>query len=177
MLSPLRALPTLDLTVVIALGSNLPGVYDSSQDLLRAALAALGDVGLDIRVVSPWWRSKAWPDGTGADYVNGVALAETRLDPPSTLRALLGVEERFGRERGEANAPRTLDLDLIAHGRSRLDAPGLRLPHPRAAERYFVMGPLAAIAPEWVHPTLGQTAVALAAIASVGRDASPLPRD
>ncbi|MFX8681007.1 2-amino-4-hydroxy-6-hydroxymethyldihydropteridine diphosphokinase, partial [Acinetobacter baumannii] len=71
------------------------------------------------------------------------------------------------------NAPRTLDLDLIAHGRLVSPAPPL-LPHPRAAERRFVMGPLAEILPDWRHPVCGETAAALAARATVGADAKPL---
>ena len=71
------------------------------------------------------------------------------------------------------NAPRTLDLDLIAWGRLCLNARHLTLPHPRAAERRFVMGPLAEIAPFWIHPVLGRTALDLAAEAIVGIDAAP----
>ncbi len=93
--------------------------------------------------------------------------------PLATLRVLRTIEAEFGRERTIANAPRTLDLDLIAHGRTVLSSPELELPHPRCAERLFVMGPLAEIAPEWVHPTLGRTARDLAKAAVVGADARP----
>ena len=72
------------------------------------------------------------------------------------------------------NAPRTLDLDLIAYGREISAARGLILPHPRAHDRLFVMGPLAEIAPGWVHPVLGRTAAELVVSATVGRDARPL---
>jgi 2-amino-4-hydroxy-6-hydroxymethyldihydropteridine diphosphokinase len=64
---------------------------------------------------------------------------------------------------------------LVAHGRSIMASAGLILPHPDAARRLFVMGPLAQIAPDWVHPVLGQTARALAAKADIGRDARPIP--
>jgi 2-amino-4-hydroxy-6-hydroxymethyldihydropteridine diphosphokinase len=87
---------------------------------------------------------------------------------------LHAIERDFGRDRtveGARNAPRVLDLDLIAHGRAVLDEPGIVLPHPRAAERLFVVGPLAEIAPAWRHPVSGETAAALAAKASVGADA------
>jgi 2-amino-4-hydroxy-6-hydroxymethyldihydropteridine diphosphokinase len=86
----------------------------------------------------------------------------------------LEVEAEFGRHRGARNAPRTLDLDLIAFGRRVVEAPGLTLPHPRAHERRFVMGPLAEIAPAWRHPVTGRTAADLAAAATVGRDAAPI---
>jgi 2-amino-4-hydroxy-6-hydroxymethyldihydropteridine diphosphokinase len=164
----------LDRAVVVALGSNLAGDYGSSEALLEAALARFPEVGLPILRRSSWWRSAAWPDPTGPEYRNGVALVEARDGPRAVLATLLAVEAAFGRRRAEANAPRTLDLDLIAYGREVLDAPGLTLPHPRAHERRFVMGPLAEIAPEWRHPVLGATAAALAAAAGVGGDASPL---
>jgi len=125
---------------------------------------------------SGWWRSAAWPDPTEPPYLNGVVLVETPLGPREVLMAALTIEQAFGRARGAPNAPRTLDLDLIAHGRQAVDETGLTLPHPRAHERRFVMGPLAEIAPDWVHPVLGRTAAELAARASVGADAQPIAR-
>jgi 2-amino-4-hydroxy-6-hydroxymethyldihydropteridine diphosphokinase len=159
--------------VVVALGSNLAGGYGSSEALLEAALARFPAVGLKILKRSSWWRSAAWPDPMGPEYRNGVALVEAQGGPREVLAALLGVETGLGRERAQRNAPRTLDLDLIAYGRQVLDDPGLTLPHPRAHERLFVMGPLAEIAPDWVHPVLGETAADLAAQAKVGTDATP----
>jgi 2-amino-4-hydroxy-6-hydroxymethyldihydropteridine diphosphokinase len=123
---------------------------------------------------SRWWRSAAWPDRAHPDYLNGVALVETSLPPREVMEALLRVEAAFGRRRGAANDPRTLDLDLIAYGRTVVDEPGLTLPHPRAHERRFVMGPLAEVAPDWIHPELGATAAELAAAAVIGADAVPL---
>ena len=99
---------------------------------------------------------------------------ETALSPREALAAALELEARFGRRRTTQNAPRTLDVDLVAYGRRVIDEPGLAVPHPRAHQRRFVMGPLAEIAPEWVHPTLGATAAALAATATVGLDAIPI---
>jgi len=158
--------------VVVALGSNLAGGYSSSEALLEAALARFPAVGLKILMQSSWWRSAAWPDPMAPEYRNGVALVDTSAGPAEVLAALMSVEAALGRERGERNAPRTLDLDLIAHGRAVLEGPDLTLPHPRAHERLFVMGPLAEIAPGWVHPTLGRTAADLARHANVGTDAA-----
>jgi 2-amino-4-hydroxy-6-hydroxymethyldihydropteridine diphosphokinase len=157
--------------VLIALGSNLSGGFVTSKALLEAALARLPGVGFEVLQRSSWWRSAAWPDPTAPDYLNGLAIVETGLAPGQGLAALRAVEREFGRERAAVNAPRTLDLDLIAWGRVVMETPELTLPHPRAAERLFVMGPLAEVAPGWVHPVLGTTAAALAAAASVGRDA------
>jgi 2-amino-4-hydroxy-6-hydroxymethyldihydropteridine diphosphokinase len=158
---------------VVALGSNLPGAYGSCEALLEAALGQLEASALRVLARSAWWRSAAWPDPAAPAYLNGVALVETALSPRQALEALHSIERAFGRERHEANAPRTLDLDLIAHGRTVMDAPGLHLPHPRAHERRFVMGPLAEIAPGWRHPTLHKTASDLAISAHVGHDAAP----
>ena len=162
-----------DEDVVLALGGNLAGDYPSLEALLEAALFAFPRAGLRIAWRSGWWRSAAWPDPTAPAYLNGVMVVETALSPRALMQAVLALEGKFGRKRGAANAPRTLDIDLIAHGRQVIDAPGLALPHPRAAERRFVMGPLAEIAPDWVHPTLGRTAAELAATATVGVDAAP----
>ena len=163
----------LDRMTVIALGSNLPGPYGSSEALLEAALAALPDLGIIVRDRSSWWRSAAWPDPTRPEYLNGVALVEADTVPRLLLEQLMGLERAFGRPRDRINADRTLDLDLVACGRTRLDEPGLVLPHPRAAERRFVMGPLAEIAPTWRHPIGGDTAETLAVQAFVGKDARP----
>lgn len=161
-----------DEAVVVALGSNLAFADASPVEILEAALTCFADEGLDIVKRSSWWRSAAWPDPSGPAFLNGVALVRTALGPRETLDTLLRLERRFGRDRSLPNAPRTLDLDLIAHGRTVLHEDGLTLPHPRAAERRFVMGPLAEIAQGWRHPVLGASAVALANTANVGADAT-----
>lgn len=158
----------LDRAIIVALGSNL----GASEDLLEAALLQLAAAGLPILARSSWWRSAAWPDPTQPAYRNGVAIVETNRDPAAVMVTLLAIEATLGRRRTTRNAPRTLDLDLIAHGRTILDIPDLTLPHPRAHERRFVMGPLAEIAPAWVHPVLGQTAEVLARTARIGMDAA-----
>ena len=123
---------------------------------------------------SRWWRSAAWPDRSAPDYLNGVVFVETHQAPGELMSTLLMIEAAFGRRRTAANAARTLDLDLIAYGRRVIADPDLTLPHPRAAERLFVMGPLAEIAPAWSHPVSGRTAADLAAHAAIGIEAAPL---
>ena len=163
-----------DEAVILAIGGNLAGDYPSLEALLEAALSELPRAGLRPLTRSSWWRSAAWPDPSDLPYLNAVTIVETSLSPRAVLDALLGLEARFGRGRSAPNAPRTLDLDLIAYGRQVLREPGLTLPHPRAHERRFVMGPLAEIAPAWRHPVLGATAAELFERAEVGRDAAPL---
>jgi 2-amino-4-hydroxy-6-hydroxymethyldihydropteridine diphosphokinase len=164
---------SLDEIGVVALGSNQPGEFDSSRDLLDAAVAALPGAGFNVVRTSRWWRSRAWPEPTHPDYLNGVVLVETGLDPRTSMEALKSLEARFGRVRSLPNAPRTLDLDLIALGRTVMDRQDLVLPHPRAHLRRFVMAPLAEIAPEWRHPVLGSSARELARDAQIGADVAP----
>lgn len=158
---------------MIALGGNLPGAFASVAAALDAAVARFAAHGLETLKVSRWWRSAAWPDPTDPPFLNGVVLARTTLGPHEVMEALVALEGEFARRRSAPNAPRTLDLDLIALGSRVMDTPSLILPHPRAAERLFVMGPLAEIAPDWRHPVLGQTAENLASCAQIGHDAAP----
>lgn len=167
----------LDAAVFVALGCNDKGVWADCVEALEAALARFRAEGIDVTARSSWWRSQAWPDPTDPPFLNGVARVRTALDPHGLMAALGRIEEAMGRRRGPRNAPRTLDLDLIAYARETRetgDCEGLILPHPRAAERLFVMGPLAEIAPGWRHPVLGETAEALARLAEVGADARPV---
>jgi 2-amino-4-hydroxy-6-hydroxymethyldihydropteridine diphosphokinase len=164
----------LDCEIVVALGGNLGNGGESSGDLLGRAFDAFPEIGLAVKAKSSFWRSLAWPDPADPPYLNAVCLVQTSLTPEAMLAALHALERRFGRERGPVNAPRPLDLDLIAYGRM-VDPVGPPiLPHPRAHLRRFVMGPLAEIGPDWRHPVSGATASRLAANATIGRDAAPV---
>lgn len=160
--------------VIVALGANDKGKFLSCEQGLEEALVQLQKAGLKIVARSSWWQSAAWPDPSDPPFLNGVLIIETELEPNALMQLLSRIEDELGRVRSVRNAPRTLDLDLIAYGRTSGDLDGLFLPHPRAGERLFVMGPLAEIAPEWRHPDTGDTAKDLASRAGVGRDAAPV---
>ncbi|WP_271086232.1 2-amino-4-hydroxy-6-hydroxymethyldihydropteridine diphosphokinase [Brevundimonas sp. NIBR11] len=164
----------LDGAVIVALGCNDKGAWSSCREALEAALARFRREGVDILARSSWWASQAWPDPSDPPFLNGVVIVRTAHDPHALMAILGRIEDIFGRRRSVPNAPRTLDLDLIAYGREQGDCEGLILPHPRAADRLFVMGPIAEIAPEWRHPESGRAASAMAGSATVGRDAHPL---
>ena len=103
--------------IIVALGGNLAFDGSPAQAVLESALARFAAFGLEVVAKSRWWRSAAWPDPTKPSFVNGVALVRTALSAHQVMQALATIETEFGRRRGEPNAPRTLDLDLIAHGR------------------------------------------------------------
>jgi 2-amino-4-hydroxy-6-hydroxymethyldihydropteridine diphosphokinase len=96
-------------------------------------------------------------------YLNAAAIGHTRLTARELLHALQAIESARGRERPYANAPRTLDLDLILFGDQVVDEPGLRVPHPRFRDRRFVLEPLGEIAASMVDPVTGQTVAELLA--------------
>ncbi len=167
--------PDRDSAVIVALGCNDKGAWADCREALEAALARFRCEGIDIVARSSWWSSAAWPDPTDPPFLNGVVLVKTEHDAHALMAALGRIEDAFGRQRSVANAPRTLDLDLIAYGRLTGDLDGLILPHPRANQRLFVMGPLVEILPDWIEPVSGRAAEALARDASVGVDARPAP--
>jgi len=145
----------------VGLGSNLG---DRAGEIERAlgALATLPATTLVAR--SALYRS-APVAASGGDYLNAVARLRTTLAPIDLLHALQAIERAHGRERPFANAPRTLDLDLLLHGNAVLASDELTLPHPRLHERAFVLVPLAEIAPDLVVPGHGALAALRRAVA------------
>jgi len=94
-------------------------------------------------------------------YMNAAAVGKSTQSARAVLDELLSIERQRGRERSFANAPRTLDLDLILFGDAVIEEPGLVVPHPRFRERRFVLEPLAQIAPDLVDPVTGLTVIDL----------------
>ena len=135
----------------------MPSRAGSPAQTLRAALAALAAAGVEVLKVSSFIETAAWPDPADPPFTNAAASLRTSLQPVAVLELLHAIETEFGRVRSRKNAPRSLDLDLLAYRGVILDGPALILPHPRLAERRFVLEPLAEIAPAWRHPVTGLT--------------------
>ncbi len=136
----------------IALGSNLGD--------RRAAIVFAAD-RLAAHLSSPILSDliETEPEGEGLQeqplYLNAVLVGETTLTPRQLLDFLLEIEAEHGRTRPFKGAPRTLDLDLILLGDTVVNQPGLEVPHPRFRERFFVLGPLAEVAPDMRDPVTG----------------------
>ena len=132
----------------VAIGSNRPhGRFGRPSGVVEAAVARL-DRQFGLFDASPIVLNAA-QGSAGRDFANAVALVESELDPPAMLSALKDIEGDFGRRNGRRWGPRVLDLDLVLWSGGRYRDRQLRIPHPRLAERGFVLGPLAAIAPNW----------------------------
>ena len=142
----------------IGLGSNLG---DRETQLMRAADA------LDAVRLSPVIETEPWGFEDQPRFLNAVAEVETGLSPRGLLDRLLEIEQALGRTRdGPRYGPRTIDLDLLLYGDQVIDEPGLQVPHPRLAERSFVLEPLASLVPERKIPGNGTVQEALARIQS-----------
>jgi 2-amino-4-hydroxy-6-hydroxymethyldihydropteridine diphosphokinase len=162
---------------LVALGSNLEFGGGGSAYILEYAFEQLKVQGFVIRARSRFFRTPAYPAGAGPDFVNAAAVLQTPFDAPQTLARLHAVEAALGRTRTVRWGARTLDLDLLAMGdlvlpdaqthcywrempleQQKTATPEvLILPHPRLAERAFVLVPLLDVAADWVHPVTGKT--------------------
>lgn len=139
--------------IFVALGANLPSRFGAPHETLAAARAEMARRGLDIVRQSSTWLTAPVPVSDQPWYHNEVVAVETGLSPFRLLETLQDIENTFGRERSLRNAPRILDLDLVAYDDVILDRPELIIPHPRMHERAFVLLPLQEIAPDdWRHP-------------------------
>ena len=128
----------------IALGSNLGDRIGQMQSALKALAA---DNQLKVLQISPLYENRAIGMGEADDFLNAMAEVETSMAPLELLDFCLGVESKLGRVRTKEWAPRTIDLDIIAYGDEVIEHERLQVPHPRIAERDFVVHPLCAIAP------------------------------
>ncbi|HKJ00035.1 MAG TPA: 2-amino-4-hydroxy-6-hydroxymethyldihydropteridine diphosphokinase [bacterium] len=163
----------MTLTAYVGLGSNI-----EPEANLRAAIALLeAEPGLRVTAVSPVYRTPPWGPVPQDPYLNAVLALETEFAPEDLLTRLLAIETRRGRDRSPQAVrwgPRTLDLDLLLCGDAVIATERLTLPHPRLAERAFVLVPLCDLAPDLRHPVLGRRMREL--LSAVGRDGvEPVP--
>jgi 2-amino-4-hydroxy-6-hydroxymethyldihydropteridine diphosphokinase len=151
---------------LIGLGGNLGEV----RERLDAAIAALdAQPGVAVVARSRFYRTPPWGNTDQPDFVNAAIAVETSLTAVDLLDVLLATERAFGRVRdGERWGPRTLDLDLLAYGDQVIDEDRLSVPHPRIAERAFVLLPLADIAADTVLPGVGRVGDLLSRIETHG---------
>lgn len=141
--------------ILIALGANLPSRFGQPEDTLIAAIEALGVGGVKVLDVSNIWLTAPVPVSDQPWYRNAVIRVETQLELFELLRFLQSVEDDFGRVRTERNAPRLIDLDILAYNDVVRDDARCFVPHPRMHTRAFVLKPLQEVAQEWIHPVLG----------------------
>jgi 2-amino-4-hydroxy-6-hydroxymethyldihydropteridine diphosphokinase len=139
--------------VLLGLGANLG---DPLRQIARA-VEAIGAFVSHLRVSSVY-RTEPVGHRDQPDFYNQVVRGVTTLSADELLDRILAVEREMGRERTFRNAPRVIDIDILAYGRAVMHGPRLTLPHPGIPQRGFVLHPLAEVAPEWVHPTLDRTA-------------------
>ena len=136
----------------IALGSNI----EQPEAQVRRAFDELGGLpGTRLLARSRLHRTAPVGYMDQPDFVNACALVDTALEPRELLTELLALEKRHGRVRDIPNGPRTLDLDIVLYGDRVIDEPGLKVPHPRAHERAFVLAPLVEAWPDADIPGRG----------------------
>jgi 2-amino-4-hydroxy-6-hydroxymethyldihydropteridine diphosphokinase len=149
-------------TAYIGLGANLASWAGPPQATLAAAVLRLESIGR-VGCRSSLYLTEPVGIAEQPRFVNAVVALDTELGPRQLLSELLAVELEFGRDRPAqiANGPRTLDLDILLYDDVRINEPGLDIPHPRLAERAFVLIPLNEIAPHAVDPNSGRTVTEL----------------
>lgn len=163
-------------SILIAIGANMAGPRgEAPLETCRMALTLFPEYGIAVEACSRWYRSPAYPEGAGPEFVNAVIRVGTNLSPGELLARLHRLEARFGRRRSVPNAPRPLDLDLIDYrGLILVTEGGLRLPHPRLHQRAFVLLPLSEVAPDWHHPSSGMPVKTLIERLEAAQKAWPL---
>lgn len=142
--------------IFIALGSN---IGDREEHLLGAVAAVGRLTDTRITALSPFYDTEPVGGIPQNNFLNAVIRLASSLTPQELLKELMQIETSvFGRKREQRWGPRCIDLDILFYGSEVIDKPpDLLLPHPRLHERRFVLAPLADIAPEFIHPTLGRS--------------------
>ena len=156
--------------IIIALGSNLDGVFGTPYQSIGRALNELTASGVKIQVASRLYRTRAYGSYPQPDFLNAIVTAHAPLPAHTLLEILKRIEAQAGRREAKKShrwIPRPLDLDIVSYKgvvynwkmRRPLEGKRVVLPHPRAHERAFVLQPLSEVAPFWHHPVFGLTAL------------------
>ncbi len=152
--------------ILIALGSNISGPWGTPLEALQRACVALNTFPLRLVRVSKIIETLPFGVLNQPNFVNAVAIVDTALSPDALIKKLHMIEHQAGRRRRRRWGPRCLDLDILDyHGQLRphkaANDKALVLPHPSIAERSFVLGPVAEIAPKWKHPVNHKSALVM----------------
>ncbi len=142
--------------VLLALGANLGDRLAN----LQAAVDGLAGF-MAVETVSPVYETAPMYDADQGAYLNMALTGRTDLEPRALLDALKALEGRIGRVRTRRYGPRAIDLDIVFYGDRVVREAGLEIPHPRLAERAFVLAPAADVASDWRHPRSGRTVTSL----------------
>ncbi|MGA2149443.1 MAG: 2-amino-4-hydroxy-6-hydroxymethyldihydropteridine diphosphokinase [Bryobacteraceae bacterium] len=140
--------------IYLSLGSNI----GNREDHLRAAVERLGPAGVRVLRASPLYETEPVDYTAQPWFLNQVVEAETELFPLQLLKVTQRIERELGRVRSVPKGPRTVDIDILFYGRAVVHTERLEIPHPRLAERRFVLAPLADLAPDLRHPVTKRTA-------------------
>jgi 2-amino-4-hydroxy-6-hydroxymethyldihydropteridine diphosphokinase len=146
-------------TVYLSLGSN---VGDREKNL-RAALAALAEVGLRVTRVSSFYETEPVDLREQPWFLNCEVEGLTKVSAVALLKEMRQIESRMGNKKRVPKGPRLIDLDILLFGAETIDTPELQVPHPRMTARRFVLVPLGEIAPKLRHPAWPKTVSELAA--------------
>lgn len=138
--------------VFLMLGGNLGHVAATFSQ----AVALLNASSVKVLRCSSHFKTPAWPDASQPEYLNMAVEVDWEGAPEELLVITQRIESQLGRVRSVRNANRTLDIDIVLFGRDVLNTELLQVPHPRMHERLFVLDPLCEIAPEVIHPILGE---------------------
>jgi len=138
--------------IFLSLGANLGDRRRNLQEAVACLRAAMR-----VTAVSPVYETAPWGDTDQPDFFNICLAAKTTQAPLELLQFLKRIETELGRKKSRRWGPRLIDIDILAYGDRVIRERNLTIPHPRMAERTFVLAPLADIAPEWVHPITGKS--------------------
>ena len=141
--------------IIIGVGGNINSEDGTHPvETCNKAISLFQNYSIKVKKQSKWYTSEPIPKSDQPNFFNCVVIASTNLNEYDVLKNLHKIEAEFGRRRNKINAPRSIDLDLIDYSNKVCKNNKLIIPHPRAHLRKFVMGPLAEINPDWIHPIL-----------------------